>query len=280
MTGERFFRLHPLFLAVFVISAYFGGIAKMLFYLLAALLHEGGHGLFALRRGAKLNNITLLPCGAVINLEKKIFSKKDEIKLALAGPIVNFAIALFLLAVFWIFPVLNGFFDEFLKANIVLGVINLLPFFPLDGSIVAVSIFAEKIGRKKIIKIISATGIAASFLLFFVGILCMNITVALFALLILSGTFSAEDEYRYERIKKVLSFENGQDVNLKAFSTETDLFTLVKNINYRKLNLFIIVEENNLFIDDNEIVKYCENYSLDTKLKDILLKEKNNANNT
>lgn len=268
MKRGGFIKLHPLFLAVFAVSAYFGGVAKMLFYLLAAVLHEFGHGLFALRRGAKLNNITLLPCGAVINLEKKLFSKSDEIKLAAAGPAVNFILAVFCIALFWIYPVLSGFFDEFFKANLVLGTINLLPFFPLDGSIIAVALFAEKKGRKKVISVISAAGIAASFVIFFFGIFFMNITVAVFALLIVSGTFSAEENYCYERARNLLSFENGQDVNLKAFCSDTTLLTLVKNMNYRKLNVFVIADCGNKVLTDGDILNLCEEYPLDRKLKD------------
>ena len=57
-------------------------------------------------------------------------------------------------------------------------------------------------------------------------------------------------------------------MNLKAFCSDTTLLTLVKNMNYRKLNIFVIADCGNKVLTDGDILNLCEEYPLDRKLKD------------
>jgi len=101
------------------------------------LLHELGHALTALRFGIKTRDIVLYPFGGIASLlgEPK---PRGELIIAIAGPLVNFALA------FVLFPFLNfpeeavhfneiGFFEKLFLANIILGTFNLIPAFPMDG---------------------------------------------------------------------------------------------------------------------------------------------------
>src|SRR5687768_4156709 len=57
------------------------------------LLHEFGHSLVAQRLGLKIQDITLLPLGGVSNLESLPEKPADEVKITLAGPLVNVMLA-------------------------------------------------------------------------------------------------------------------------------------------------------------------------------------------
>jgi Zn-dependent protease len=57
------------------------------------LLHEFGHSLVAQRLGLEIHSITLLPLGGVSNLESLPEKPADEVKIILAGPLVNVVLA-------------------------------------------------------------------------------------------------------------------------------------------------------------------------------------------
>jgi uncharacterized protein DUF2630/peptidase M50-like protein len=61
------------------------------------LLHEFGHSLAAQRLGIEIHSITLLPLGGVSNLEFLPEKPADEVKITVAGPLMNVVLA----PIFW-----------------------------------------------------------------------------------------------------------------------------------------------------------------------------------
>src|SRR5919202_237767 len=57
------------------------------------LLHEFGHSLVAQRLGIQIPDITLLPIGGVARLKSLPDKPADEVKIAIAGPLVNVVLA-------------------------------------------------------------------------------------------------------------------------------------------------------------------------------------------
>lgn len=57
------------------------------------LLHEFGHALVAQRLGIEVPDITLLPIGGLARLKNLPEKPWDEVKIAIAGPLVNIVLA-------------------------------------------------------------------------------------------------------------------------------------------------------------------------------------------
>jgi len=108
--------------------------AVMLF--VSVLLHELGHSIVAKRYGIPVPRITLFVFGGVSQIATEPTSAGAEFWIAAAGPAVSFVLAL----IFWeLRPLLvsSGPLLAVVKylalLNLVLGIFNLVPGFPLDG---------------------------------------------------------------------------------------------------------------------------------------------------
>jgi len=123
-----------------------GAIGTVLFVCLVfgfVLLHELGHSLMAMRHGVRVHDITLLPIGGVARLEAIPEEPWTEIKIAVAGPLVNLAIAALLLPLIVIVTAgsiafslslnIASILGQLFLINVMLACFNCLPAFPLDG---------------------------------------------------------------------------------------------------------------------------------------------------
>src|SRR5256884_483349 len=111
-----------------------GRILFVLLLFLCVVLHEFGHAIAAKNFGINTPDITLLPIGGGARLERMPDEPRQELIIALAGPLVNVVIALALFAVVgWrglAAEAMMGGSDllaQLLVINVVLVLFNLLP---------------------------------------------------------------------------------------------------------------------------------------------------------
>ena len=140
--------VHPLFFAVMLFCALFGGLPSALICLMTALLHECGHIFCAARMGFKCEKVKIMPYGAAAMCDVDGIRAGDEIKLALAGPAVNAAVCVALAGLWWFFPQTYAFTDTVLQANLAMLAVNLLPAYPLDGGRVAGSVLSKLFSKR------------------------------------------------------------------------------------------------------------------------------------
>lgn len=112
-----------------------GFIAALLLFA-SVLVHEFAHSLYAKSHGIPVKSITLFLFGGVSNIQGQPQSPGVEFWMALVGPLASLAIGV----VSWLLalvlagvPVLYALLAYLGIANILLGVFNLIPGFPLDG---------------------------------------------------------------------------------------------------------------------------------------------------
>ncbi len=119
------------------------------------VLHEFGHALAAREFGIRTRSITLSPLGGLAQLERMSHKPWEEFCIAIAGPLVNVAIALVLgvgllgagaLGTAIFDALVWRFVSVLLVMNVSLVVFNMLPAFPMDGGRVLRAILAGSMG--------------------------------------------------------------------------------------------------------------------------------------
>jgi Zn-dependent protease len=113
-------------------AALLGGIGGTL----SLIVHELGHA-FAARRmpGIRCADVTLVWMGAATRFQGKYESGREQAKVAIAGPLMSFVLALTLLAA-CVLPMDRDVHEGLLLLclfNVAIGALNLAPTFPLDG---------------------------------------------------------------------------------------------------------------------------------------------------
>ena len=125
--------IHPLFLLFGVWYSFTGELFSFLSVTACALLHELAHAAAAAKIGYATSEIILMPYGATLTADLDGASAKDEIYIALAGPMCNFAIAILFLALWWCFPSAYPYTETAFSTSLSLALCNLIPALPLDG---------------------------------------------------------------------------------------------------------------------------------------------------
>ena len=186
------FAVHPLFLLFGVWYAFSGRLFLFLVSTLVALMHECGHAFAAARVGYRLDKIVLMPYGALISGDIEGIGLKDEIKVTLAGPLVNAATAVLFVALWWFFPETYAYTDVAAYASAAIALVNLIPAYPLDGGRILYCAAAAKKGEKFARRLARGAGLvfaAAMLALFVYGCICaaVNLTVLFFAAFLFAG---------------------------------------------------------------------------------------------
>jgi Zn-dependent protease/CBS domain-containing protein len=153
-------------------------VVTMLLVFVCVLLHELGHALTARRYGIPTRDITLLPIGGVARLAHMPDKPSQEIVVAIAGPLVNVALAL-LLAVFvrpFSRPVeellkSDSILVTLLAVNVVMILFNMIPAFPMDGGRVLRAVLTMRIGYARATSVAARVGQGIAILFGMVGLL-------------------------------------------------------------------------------------------------------------
>jgi Zn-dependent protease/CBS domain-containing protein len=181
-------------------------VASLLFFA-SVLLHELSHSLVARARGLPVRNITLFLFGGASNLEREPHDPKTEFLVAIVGPITSIALGfIFLFLAGSLASNINGIMDDpfetFSKLsplatlllwlgpiNILVGLFNLLPGFPLDGGRILRSIlWAVTKNFRKATQWAAGAGQLIAWLLIISGIaMALGATIPVFGTGLING---------------------------------------------------------------------------------------------
>jgi Zn-dependent protease/CBS domain-containing protein len=126
-------------------------IASALLLFVSVLLHELAHSFVAKSRGLAAKSITLFIFGGVSNLAGEAKEASTEFLVAIVGPLTSFAIAAvsFGLATVINEPHLELIVNYLWFINLLLGIFNLIPGYPLDGGRVLRALLWSSMGNMR-----------------------------------------------------------------------------------------------------------------------------------
>ena len=186
------------------------GLISAILLFVSVLLHELAHSFVARRRGLPVKNITLFIFGGVSNIEHEPTSPGVEFQMAVVGPLTSLLIGVVCYLLQW--PLrgsnspLEGIVFYLAVTNILLGVFNLIPGFPLDGGRVLHSIIWKLTGSmRQATRVATITGqvIAYFFILlgvwlFFIGNFLDGLWLGFIGWFLLSAAQSANSQVMLE----------------------------------------------------------------------------------
>jgi Zn-dependent protease/CBS domain-containing protein len=154
------------------------GVVSAFVYLASLLAHELAHSIVATRRGVKVEGITLWLFGGVSRFNSESSSPGAQAWITFVGPLTSLLLgAVFLLAG----AVVGGGANSALPSaslawlgyiNILLGVFNLLPAFPLDGGRILQSLIWRGTGdRLRATRIAARIGMVFAYLFIAYGLI-------------------------------------------------------------------------------------------------------------
>ena len=235
------------------------GLALVGIVFAAVILHELGHALAALQAGVAIDAILLLPIGGIAITDGSALSpgrpatdlgasprlgllgwRNREIRIALAGPLISLAAggfaAIMIQAVapeihLWSQPWLTStnLVRTLVWANLGLGLLNLLPAYPLDGGHVLRALLARRLEFSRASRRAVFVGQVAAMLFMLAGFMLLNRDRDAGMWLVMVGVFlsmAAQLEERTLVFHSVLQNVRLEDVMLTDFSTLSPADTL------------------------------------------------------
>jgi len=257
--------------------------SDILISFLWVILHEFAHIIIASKFGCKFNNLSINILGAKAELSNiDELTEKRKLIVYLAGPLFNLFMTVGICFLYSYFKL--EFIKSSIMINLCLGIFNLLPAYPLDGSRICEILLSKKFlykKSKKITEIFSFIISGVLFLGFSIMLLLHKVNISLFlaVLLITYTTFLEREKTMYiimgDMISKVRKLKKHNYIENKAISVycKKGLVNVLTLVDKNKFNSFYILNEDMELlgiINEDELIKalkYYGNISLEEYMK-------------
>ncbi len=217
------------------------GIVVMLILFVIVVLHELGHSIAALSYGVPVKQIVLLPIGGVAQLSRMPEKPIEEFVIAIAGPLVNFGLAIVLAVLAVVLGLeigignmpltfsrlarasLQSVFAYVFISNLFLGLFNLIPAFPMDGGRVFRSLLATRIDYARATRIAVTVGQGIAWLMALWGLLGGGLFIVAIAIFILIGASQEGQLVQLKSLFDGLRVEQAFSRGVKSLSPSSTL---------------------------------------------------------
>lgn len=220
---------------------------------LSVLIHELSHSIVARSYGIRVKQIMLFIFGGVSEIEEEPKDFKKEFKMAIAGPVVSLVLSAFFAIFWWITTVIiTSSFDDFARTalimingiffyssilNLILGIFNMVPAFPMDGGRILRSLlFSRNKNYDKSTRIAVRIGIIMSYVFFGFGILTIlsgsfvsGIWIILIGWFLQNGAQSYMYQYDVMKILSNIRLEELMKTNIISVPEDITVNTIIKN---------------------------------------------------
>lgn len=268
-------------------GAFFGvGAISILFVLVT--LHEFGHSFAAQYYGVPVKQIVLSPIGGVAQLREIPDKPVQELVIAVAGPAVNFVVALLMLALIPVFNIQlanplailtgqNGFgleslFSYVFVYNIFLALFNLIPAFPMDGGRILRALLAMRLDYVRATDLAANIGRIAAVLMGIYALFNGSFFLVFIAFFIFSAASQEAAVVRYRRsldgyvVEQVYSPTAYRLEPANTLRQAADLMILGGQ------NSFAVVEGENLvgFVSGTDLMKALQTMRPYVEVREIM----------
>jgi Zn-dependent protease len=114
---------------------YVAGLVFAIVLYLSVLMHEASHAIMAQRYGFNVNSITLHFLGGMTEIDGSARRPRQEFWIAVVGPLTSIAVGVAAVGAWFLLPegLVRVAIEGLAGANLLIGVLNLVPGLPLDG---------------------------------------------------------------------------------------------------------------------------------------------------
>lgn len=273
-------------------GAVYGMIVISLIFIIV-VLHELGHSAAARKYHITVKQITLLPLGGVAEMESIPEEPGKELVIAIAGPLVNFILAVFL---FLLAPVIgqavtisrlsslsavigkltfSSLFLYVFVTNLFIGAFNLIPAFPMDGGRILRALLATRLRYTQATSIAVSIGQLLSWGFGLWGFLSGNFFLILLAFFIYAG---AGQEGRLVQLRSALgdlTVEQAYSRGVKSIDLNQPLETAVHSTLNSFQSSFPICDQGQLvgMLPYQLLVDALEKGTLDTPIYQVMRRD-------
>lgn len=234
------------------------GITGSIILFLSVLAHELSHSLVARSYGIRVKQIILFIFGGVSDIEEEPKDFKKEFKLAIAGPLISLGLSM-VFALLWsitnmiitqsqsassvddfsilLLTMVNAILYYSSILNLILGLFNLIPAFPMDGGRILRSLlYNRNKNYDKSTRIAVRIGVIMSYVFFGFGILTIlsgsfvsGLWIILIGWFLQNGAQSYMYQYDIMRILSNIKLGELMKTNVISVPEDITVNTIIKN---------------------------------------------------
>lgn len=271
-------------------GAIFGIVFTLLLFVIV-VLHELGHSVAAQQYGVPVKQIVLLPIGGVAQLARFPENPGQEFVIAIAGPLVNFGLAILMAIISLAVGLRIGLadpatmlenlgslgvrsiFSYLFISNLFLGIFNLIPAFPMDGGRVLRALLATQIDYPRATMISVSIGQALAWLLGLWGFLSGGFFLILIAFFIYLGAGQERQSVQLRSVLGRLRVEQAYSRQARTLSPESTLRDAVELTLSTFQADFPVCEGERLvgLLTYTRLVEALNRHGPDTSVSDVML---------
>lgn len=274
-----------------------GSIATVLLFF-SILLHELAHSLVAKRYGIPVNSITLFIFGGVSDITKEPQDFHQEFKMSIVGPLTSLGLGATFAVLLWLVSyggtnsgntvasLLQGIFFYGFIANVMLGVFNLVPAFPLDGGrILRAGLVKWKKDYHQATKIATTIGIMISYIFMGFGFVILlrgdfigGLWILLVGWFLHSGAQSYMSQFEITTSLKGIIVKNIMNAKIISVKQDSSIYSVLRDF-------FMITMKSELPVTDERghllgmitlkaVLNVPENQRESVQVQDIMIPPK------
>lgn len=231
------FVIHPLFILTALVAFFFAVTDFFIALTIAVILHELAHALVAKKIGTIISCVTLSPFGGILKLESKVLSREQKRLIYLAGPVASLMFCLIFGVIVWLMPVFFVYFEYLVAANFFVGLMNLMPIYPLDGGKV-LSLYLP-------VKYLSLWSNMIYFCILLFGLVTFRWWWICFAIImIIQINWDFKQSLYHDKFSYAGKLKTGNFVRCAVVSSMS-LWSVYRMINIKQPTEFVIIDHDN-----------------------------------